>query len=782
MSLDLTQNLILYLSILSILIILVLFIRTRNLSKSQKNAYKILRRLKYEINKIQIIDSHIAQSITDAETINSWFEEDRLKKEQKLKERQLKKDNRKKRYLIFRNKLPENIDMYAGLKILDKLGIASFLIGLAFFVNISMDLQWINSFGRLFFGILLTIILLTTGYLIRNKYVHFSNIIIGGGIGAFIFTMFAAFYQYHIVSLTLWYLITILIIASAILISISIKRHEIALITFIAAYVAPFSVSFLGTDYIILFSYVTILNIGIIIYDYFQKSIVINILSYGFTFIIYGVWLLTLIYIQKAEVPFLGAFIFLTLFYILFLVIILINNVKLGHEFRKIEFSVMMSAKAIYLSVGIIIINQAQVDFQGLFMGLIALINYSFFLFLYRKKNFDRRILNLFLALAIMFSILIIPVEFYGKTLTLIWSLQAFVLMFISVKSKLDSMRTSSFLLTLGMIGSLFYDMYDQYLSTTGSIDYVKPFLNESFLTSIISVLSIGLIMFLLSKERHEYFLKKWIKVKHYIAFLAAILVLTVYFSFFLEIKYWAIQKFDSPDTIDTILSVFNFSFLALATIPAWFIKQKPLGIVIVSIGFLASFLFIFHYSYVYTSLRNTFLLSSKVTFDQFAIHFYAMALIAYIQIAALKASTFAFEKGNKLKYVFTAVIIFFILFTFSTENSQIFTVKLYQPHLLIQEIVARLHKFSYSITWAFVSFVLVLLGFWFDSKEIRTNAIIIYFITLIKVFTFDLFTDTKQDMMISFAVLGVILLLSSFIFQLQKDKKQKILSEESEI
>ncbi len=772
MSLDLTQNIILYLSLLSSLIIVFLLFRIRSMTKSQKKTHKILKRLKYEINKIQVIDSHIAQTLTTTETINSWLEDDKRRKEEKLLQKNLKKDKRKKRYRTLRAKLPANLDFFAGEKILDKLGIASFLAGLAFFVNISMQLQWINSFGRLFFGIILTIILLLAGYFIRKKYIHFSNILIGGGIGAFIFTIFAAFYQYHLVTLPIWFFVTILIIASSIIISISVKRHEIAIITFVAAYIAPFTVSFISSDYIVLFSYLIILNIGVVIYDYFQKSIVINLLSFGFTFMIYGIWIFSLIYIQKVAVPYLGAFIFLTLFYIMFLIIMLINNVRKGHEFKKIEFSVMMSAKAVYLSVGIIIISQAQVDFQGLFMGLIAIINYSFFLYLYPKKNFDRRILNLFLALSIMFFILIIPVQFYGKTITLIWSLQAFVLMFISVKSKLESMRTSSFFLTLGMIGSLFYDLFDQYLSSTASVQYVKPFLNESFLTSIISILSIVLIMALLAKDRNEYFLRKIVKVKHYMAFLGVILIITFYFSFLFEIKYWALQKFESKETISTIVSVYNFLFLAIASIPAWFLKIKKLGIVIIGIGFLASLLFIFHYLYIFTGLRNSFLLSSKVTYSQFAIHYYSMFLIAFIQFSALKATTFSFSKDNKIKYLLSAIFIFFILFSFSTENSQIFTVRIFEPHLLIQDIVERLHKFSYSITWASVSFLLILFGFWVKSREIRTIAIVVYIITLLKVVSFDLITDTKQDVMISFIVLGVILLLSSFVFHYYQVKE----------
>ncbi len=755
-----------YLSVLTTIVSFILLFRVISISKSQRTTNKTLRRLKYEINKMQEIDSALVKSLTNEEPVYSWFEEDELKKEKIRRQKQKRREKRRQKIRELRSKLPQNIEKFAGENILDKLGIASFLIGLAFFINISMELSWINDFGRLFFGIVLTIVFLLTGYFIRLKYVHFSNILIGGGTASLIFTVFAAYYQYHIFSIPIWIIAIIIIILSTILISIAVRRHEIAIITFIAAYIAPFTVNFIGADYLVLFSYLLLLNIGVTIYDYFQKSIVINLLSFGFTFIIYGVWLINLIYIQKAEVPFLGAFIFLTIYYVMFLIIIIINNVREGKEFKKIEFSVMMSAKAVYLSVGIIIINEAGVDYDGLFMGLIAIINYVFFLILYPRKNFDRRILNLFLGLSIMFFSLIIPVELYGKTITMVWALQAFVLMFVAIKSKLDSMRTSSFLLTIGMIVSLFMDLYDQYLSSTGSFEFVKPFLNEGFLTSLLAIASIGTIIYLLSTLKEEFFVKKIVKVKHYQAFLAVILAVTFYFSFFLEIKYWALQKFTSSDAVDTIVSVYNYSFLMLAALSVWFIKQKPIGYVAIGISILSSLLFIFYYSQIFVDLRNSYLLNAKVTFSQFKVHYWAALMLIIIQISSFKGLRTAFEKSSAKVYIFAAILVFFFLYTVSVEVTQFYTVRLYQPHLLIQDIVSRMHKFSYSIAWAISSLVLIGLGFIIKSRELRFIAMFLYVITFLKIVTFDLLTDTDQDLMISFAVMGFVLLLSSFMFQ----------------
>lgn len=776
MNLDLTQNINLYLAIITTIITIVLLFRTANISRTNKTMTKTLRRLRYEITKMQEIDGKLFKAITKQELeTQSWIEEDEHRKTEKLRRKAERKTKIKNKLQELRSKLPADLEKFAGEQILDKFGIAAFLVGLALFINLSMELDWINNFGRLFFGIFLTIILLVTGYLIRKKFVHFSNILIGGGIASFIFAVFSAYYQYHIIPLPIWVILTIFIIAATILISISVKRHEIAIITFIAAYIAPFTVNFVTSDYIVLFSYLTLLNLGILLYDYFQKSIVINLVSFGFTFMTYGIWLVSKIYFKHEEIPYLGAFLFLTLYYIMFLLIVIINNIREGLEFHKLDFSIMMSAKGIYLSVGLIIINQSGLNYEGLFAGLIAVINYSFYLALYRRKDFDKRILNQFLGLSIMFFALIIPIEFYGKTITMVWALQASVLMFIAAKSKMESMRMSSFIITIAMIVSLVIDMYNQYLSTTGTLEYIRPFINKSFLTALLAISSLIAIIFLLPKNNDEFFIKRIIKVKYYKAFLGLFLVLTSYFSFFLEIKTAAVQNFTSIDAVDTATSIYNLSFMALAAIPIFLKKDKRLEYAAIGMAILGSIFYIFAYSGTYVELRNEFLLSTKVTATQFNMHYIAVLMILFAVFSAIKHIKVAFEKTSKASYALMILLSFFAIYAISSEVTNFYTVRLYEPHLLIQDIVKRLHHFSYSIAWAIASLFFITIGFLYKIQEMRIIAMFLYGLTLAKIVLFDFWTATNQDLMISFAVMGVVMLISSFYFQLLKRKNTEI-------
>ena len=774
MNLDLTQNIILYLTVLTSLISFLLLIYLSRQNRSIRKISKTIGRLKIEINKMQETDKHIVKALTNEDPSHSWFQEDKHKVEKKNAKKILRKNKIHDKFKELRDKLPNDLEQFFGEQVYDKLGIGGFLVGIALFINISMKLDWIDGFGRLFFGIILTIILLISGYLIRKKYKDFSNILIGGGIAALLFTVFATYYQYHLIPLILWILITIFIISSTILISIAVKRHEIAIITFIAAYIAPFTVQFIGSDYFILFSYLTLLNFGIIIYDYFQKSILINLVSFGFTFMIYGVWLIGKIYFIHEEIPYLGAFLFLTLFYVLFFVMVIVNNIREGKDFHKLDFSVLMGAKGIYFSAGIILINEAGVDYHGLFAGLIGIINYVYYLALFKRKNFDRRILGLFLGISIMFFSLIIPLEFYGKTITMMWALQSVVLMFVVLKTGHPSMRFTSFFLTIGMIISLFNDMFRQYISTTADLEYIQPIFNQGFLSSIIAITSIGTIIFLLSQLKGEYLVQKFIKTKYYQAFLAVIAAFTLYISLLLEIRYSVLQRFDNIDLVDVFTSVYNLIFIAIVAVPAFFIKKKPLALASIGAATFATFLYIAFYSTIYVSVRSELLLGTDISTWQFNFHYIGAFLILMIILIALKNVKVLLPDKNFKSFFLTFILIFFAVYIISAETTQIYTVKLYEPYILSQNIVSRLYRFSYSMAWGFASLLFIIFGFIYKIQELRIAGISLYFITGFKILFFDFWTINNQELMVSFAVMGVILLFISFLFQYTKKRQQQ--------
>lgn len=73
------------------------------------------------------------------------------------------------------------------------------------------------------------------------------------------------------------------------------------------------------------------------------------------------------------------------------------------------------------------------------------------------------------------------------------------------------------------------------------------------------------------------------------------------------------------------------------------------------------------------------------------------------------------------------------------------------------------------SVVWLMYSIVMMILGFWRKHRGLRLASITLSGIVILKVFIFDLHFLTLINRIISFFGLGVILLLTSYIYQRYK-------------
>lgn len=82
---------------------------------------------------------------------------------------------------------------------LNKIGIGLLLFGLAFLFKFSVDQGWLSPEVRVGFGLAVGASLIVTGLRVYEERRAFSQVLLGGGIGAFYTTGFAAYTLYALV-------------------------------------------------------------------------------------------------------------------------------------------------------------------------------------------------------------------------------------------------------------------------------------------------------------------------------------------------------------------------------------------------------------------------------------------------------------------------------------------------------------------------------------------------------------------------------------------------------
>lgn len=110
-------------------------------------------------------------------------------------------------------------------------------------------------------------------------------------------------------------------------------------------------------------------------------------------------------------------------------------------------------------------------------------------------------------------------------------------------------------------------------------------------------------------------------------------------------------------------------------------------------------------------------------------------------------------------------------------EESFFLNLYTFYPTILMAGLLAKeLEKFYISIGWAVFALALTSIGFILKQKSLRLPGILLFALTILKVFIYDTGNLGTLARMISFLVLGVILLLVSFVYNKYKDKLKDIL------
>ncbi|MEJ0104687.1 MAG: DUF2339 domain-containing protein [Bacteroidota bacterium] len=333
-----------------------------------------------------------------------------------------------------------DLEKFIGENLANKIGIAILVLGIGFFVKYAIDKEWINEAGRVIIGLVCGGILIGIAHYFRKLYHSFSSVLAGGGLVVFYFTIAFAFHQYHLMSQQAAFIIMVVITAFAVMLSLLYDRLELAILSIIGGFITPFLVSTGQDNYVALFTYLCILNSGMMVLAYFKKWPVINSISLIFTVIIYGGWLTNRIWFSDDKVfPYKNALFFDTLFYVIFMLMNIINNLRLKRSFSAFDFIIVLSTNFLYYTAGMIILQYWNGDYKGLFTALLGAINLFLAWLFFRNTKADKNFIYLLIGLTLTFISLAAPVQLEGNYITLFWSAEAVVLFWLYQQSRIKT-------------------------------------------------------------------------------------------------------------------------------------------------------------------------------------------------------------------------------------------------------------------------------------------------------------------------------------------------------
>lgn len=635
-------------------------------------------------------------------------------------------------------------EKYIGENLFGKIGILIFVIGVGFFVKYAIDKDWISESLRTALGFLTGSVLLGVAERLRKRYRTFSSLLAGGAFAVFYLTVAIAYHYYELFSQTVAFGILVGVTLFMSVLAVLYDRRELAIISLVGGFLAPFLVTSGEDNYIALFTYVSILNVGMFILSIYKKWGELPVLSFVFTYLVMFIYVLDNFVLSAAGGPVHAhsMFWFATLFYFIFLLpVVSIFRVQ-GRRISKWLLNIVVINNFLYLVLGSMFLDVMELDVKlaGVLSLFIALVNLALTAWL-RKKQGYRFLFFAALGLVLTFVSLTVPLQMSGDTITLFWASETVLLLWLYVKSRMRIYEVATFVLVCLTAVSFLIDAY--YIATGYTEAGDAIYFNSAFATSLYTGLAAG--AFTLLMQRHREFFRTSRRLT-YIPWNPAMLLISValiYFTFLRE--FYLHLSVESAGK-----SLVLFTSLAVLAMAIGFRKRFPLEKYATSyaVGMGVGPLFLM-WGIWWTDSAE---MLSQPTGKWWLTFVVVIATLCYISRRYYKL------QGNKSSFtVYISVMSTLLWLTM---------VRLFLYQSGYQDDFSS----AFSISLSVAGFVQMALGMRLCQKALRMVSLGTFGVVLLKLVLMDLWAMPTIGKIIVFIILGILLLLQSFLYQKLKD------------
>lgn len=643
-------------------------------------------------------------------------------------------------------KLPKkqiNYEKFIGENLFGKIGILIFVIGVGFFVKYAIDKNWINETFRTVLGFLTGAVLLAVAERLQKKYRTFSSLLAGGAFAVFYLTVAIAFHYYHIFSQTMAFIILIGVTVFMSILSVVYNRRELAIISLVGGFLAPFIVSSGEGNYLVLFTYVSILNLGMFGLSIYKKWSELPMISFVFTCLIMGIFLL-FSYTSSSMVISNHLFWFATLFYFIFLLPVF--SILRGGDMRTMGQGlvfVIIINNFIYLLSGALFLQNMGLPFKasGLLSLFIALVNLGLVLWLWKSRKDYKFLVHTTLGLVLTFVSIAVPIQLEGNYITLLWASEMVLLLWLYVKSKIRVYEYAAKILVGLTFVSYLMDVYSNVMwhdyHSAGII-----FLNSSFATSLFVGLATGAFALLIEYNRQFFSTACRLKYSFWNPFMLIVSVAILYYTFMVEFY----MHFEGATRSG---AMFLFTAASISIICYAFRKRFPMPEHLIF--------------YILAIGANVLVYIINIWGDQWANMAFVPVILRWLTAVFVIADLYYVARryyisiGTETRFTVYLNILVTLLW--------VTMVRSFLWQVGVDDFSAGL-----SLSLSIAGFVQMGLGMRLHQKVMRIISLATFGIVLLKLVLNDLWAMSPIGKIIVFIILGLILLVLSFLYQKLRD------------
>ena len=385
-------------------------------------------------------------------------------------------------------------DWFIGGNPFVRAGIVLLFIGVVFLLRYSLDHGLIPVELRLAGSAAAALTLLFFGWRLRERAGAYGLILQAGGIGLLYLTVFGAFSLYQLIPSMLAFGLLVFIVTAGVLLAVLQNSLSLAMFATAGGFLAPLLTSTGSNNYIGLFSFYTLLNLGIVSIAWFKSWRLLNLLGFVFTFVIASLWGMDSYqpeFLSTTE-PFLIAF------FLMYVAIAVLFAIRTPVNFKdKVDSTLVFGVPIIGFAMQAALVKDFEygVAISALALGLFYLLLSKG---LWKRYGKPQQLLSeTFLSLGVIFATLSVPFAVDGALTSATWAIEGVGILWVSIRQQQWVRRAFAIFLHFAALAAL---LYQSTINLFYGVD-TSPFGNGDFVALLLITTSMLVCSRLLSGD-----------------------------------------------------------------------------------------------------------------------------------------------------------------------------------------------------------------------------------------------------------------------------------------
>lgn len=669
-----------------------------------------------------------------------------------------------------------NAESFIGGNLISKVGIVILVIGVGIGAKYAIDNELISPLTRIILGYLLGGGLLGTAFYLKSRYENFSAVLLSGAMAILYFITFIAYDFYELLPQLIAFALMVIFTVFTVLAAVRYDRVVIAHIGLVGAYAVPILLSDGSGQVAVLFTYMSLINVGILVLAFYKYWKSLYYAAFLLTWLVYFAWLFDK---YSFEEYFRVAFTFAGVFFLTFYTIFLAYKLLRQELFSVRDILPMLSNAFFFYGAGIFLLQDYPSGEQlyGLFTVSIAGVHLLVSVLVYQRRAADRNLFYFVSGLVLVFLTIAIPVQLDGDWVTLLWSSEALLLFWVGRSRKVETYEKISYVLVALATVSIIEDW-----SWFNNLSYADKtaFWNVGFLSSLLFTAAFGAMTWLRTRYESPAQNRVW---GLFSLLIPLGFLLGLYMTFRNEIYlFWEIRWENSlvetaegftvrnPDLLrfSTLWQLsYTLLFLGgLAWVNSRYVKNEPLARLSLLLGGVALLATLGAGISDLYRLQQSYLKPPYPEFYEVSAFAIGIRYLLFVSVAAFWVAFYGYlDTFYDRKRVGRFFDIAFHLSLLAILSSEYIT---WMQFTNMSEDAS--YRFGLSIVAGLYALFVVALGIRKKQKHLRIFGIVLFGLTLLKLFVYDIATMSTGIKTLVLVVLGVLLLVVSFLYNRYKD------------